>query len=79
MQRAETHAEQLGQQEVSGDNVLVVIFAWRLSSAVRFGQFGRERPRPDMRGAEQLISILVRKAPVSMPLIVWTLNAEFVD
>jgi ATP-dependent Clp protease ATP-binding subunit ClpA len=40
MQRAETHAEQLGQQEVTGDNVLVVIFAERLSPAVRrlYGQ-----------------------------------------
>ena len=40
MQRAETHAEQMGQQEVTGDNVLVVIFAERLSPAVRrlYGQ-----------------------------------------
>lgn len=40
MQRAATHAEQMGQQEVSGDNVLVVIFAERLSPAVRqlYGQ-----------------------------------------
>jgi hypothetical protein len=35
MQRAETHAEQMGQREVAGDNVLVVIFAERLSPAVR--------------------------------------------
>lgn len=35
MQRAETHAEQMGQQQVTGDNVLVVIFAERLSPAVR--------------------------------------------
>jgi ATP-dependent Clp protease ATP-binding subunit ClpA len=40
MQRAEAHAEQMGQQEVTGDNVLVVIFAERLSPAVRklYGQ-----------------------------------------
>ena len=40
MQRAETHAERMGQQEVNGDNVLVVIFAERLSPAVRrlYGQ-----------------------------------------
>lgn len=40
MQRAETHAEQMGKQEVTGDNVLVVIFAERLSPAVRrlYGQ-----------------------------------------
>ncbi|MET4442838.1 hypothetical protein ABIB75_001099 [Bradyrhizobium sp. GM2.2] len=40
MQRAEAHAEQMGRQEVTGDNVLVVIFAERLSPAVRklYGQ-----------------------------------------
>ncbi|MBR0841411.1 hypothetical protein JQ607_14525 [Bradyrhizobium liaoningense] len=40
MQRAEAHAEQMGQQEVTGENVLVVIFAERLSPAVRklYGQ-----------------------------------------
>lgn len=40
MQRAEMHAEQMGKQEVTGDNVLVVIFAERLSPAVRrlYGQ-----------------------------------------
>ena len=40
MRRAETHAEEMGQQEVTGDNVLVVIFAERLSPAVRrlYGQ-----------------------------------------
>jgi hypothetical protein len=40
MQRAEMHAEQLGQQEITGDNVLVVIFAERFSPAVRrlYGQ-----------------------------------------
>lgn len=40
MQRAEVHAEQMGKQEVTGDNVLVVIFAERLSPAVRrlYGQ-----------------------------------------
>ncbi|TIS62247.1 MAG: hypothetical protein E5W93_05185 [Mesorhizobium sp.] len=36
-------------------------------------------PRSDIRGAEQLFSILVRKAPISMPLIVPTLSAEFID
>jgi ATP-dependent Clp protease ATP-binding subunit ClpA len=35
MQRAEEHAEQMGQQEVTGANVIVVIFAERLSPAVR--------------------------------------------
>ena len=35
MQRAEAHAEQMGQQEVTGANVMVVIFAERLSPAVR--------------------------------------------
>lgn len=35
MQRAETHAEQMRQQEVTGANVMVVIFAERLSPAVR--------------------------------------------
>jgi Glyoxalase superfamily protein/Clp amino terminal domain, pathogenicity island component len=35
MQRAEAYAEQMGQQEVNGDNVLVVVFAERLSPAVR--------------------------------------------
>ncbi|HKU08137.1 MAG TPA: Clp protease N-terminal domain-containing protein [Bradyrhizobium sp.] len=40
IQRAETHAEQMGQQEVTGDNVLVAIFDERLSPAVRrlYGQ-----------------------------------------
>lgn len=40
MQRAEAHAKQMGQQEVTGDNVLVVIFAEWLSPAVRrlYGQ-----------------------------------------
>jgi hypothetical protein len=40
MQRAEAHAEQMGQQEVTGNNVLVVTFAERLSPAVRrlYGQ-----------------------------------------
>lgn len=40
MQSAEAHAEQMGKQEVTGDNVLVVIFAERLSPAVRrlYGQ-----------------------------------------
>lgn len=40
MQRAEAHAERMGQQEVTGDNVLVVIFAERLSPAVQqlYGQ-----------------------------------------
>ena len=35
MQRAKTHAEQLGQQEITGNNLMVVIFAERLSPAVR--------------------------------------------
>jgi hypothetical protein len=35
MQRAEAHAEQMGQQEITGNNVMVVIFAERLSPAVR--------------------------------------------
>jgi hypothetical protein len=35
MQRAVSHAEQMGQQEVTGDNMMVVIFAERLSPAVR--------------------------------------------
>jgi hypothetical protein len=35
MQRAEAHAEQMGQQEVTGANVMVVVFAERLSPAVR--------------------------------------------
>ncbi|MDQ8730690.1 glyoxalase superfamily protein [Bradyrhizobium sp. LHD-71] len=35
MQRTEAHAEQMGQQEVTGANVMVVIFAERLSPAVR--------------------------------------------
>jgi hypothetical protein len=35
MQRAEAHAEQMGRQEVTGANVMVVIFAERLSPAVR--------------------------------------------
>jgi hypothetical protein len=30
-----SHAEQMGQQEVTGDNMMVVIFAERLSPAVR--------------------------------------------
>jgi hypothetical protein len=34
-QRAVSHAEQMGQQEVTGDNMMVVIFAERLSPAVR--------------------------------------------
>jgi ATP-dependent Clp protease ATP-binding subunit ClpA len=34
-QRAETHAEQMGQQEITADNMMVVIFAERLSPAVR--------------------------------------------
>lgn len=40
MQRAVSHAEQMGQQEVTGDNIMVVIFAERLSPAVRrlYGQ-----------------------------------------
>lgn len=40
MERALAHAEQMGQQEVTGDNVTVVIFAERLSPAVRrlYGQ-----------------------------------------
>ncbi|WP_035994272.1 glyoxalase superfamily protein [Bradyrhizobium sp. WSM1253] len=35
MQRAISHAEQIGQQEVTGDNMMVVFFAERLSPAVR--------------------------------------------
>ena len=35
MQRAVSHAEQLGRQEVTGDNMMVVIFAERISPAVR--------------------------------------------
>jgi ATP-dependent Clp protease ATP-binding subunit ClpA len=35
MQRAVSHAEQMGQQEVAGDNVMVAIFAERESPAVR--------------------------------------------
>jgi hypothetical protein len=35
MQRAEAHAEQMGLQEVTGANMMVVIFAERLSPAVR--------------------------------------------
>jgi hypothetical protein len=35
MQRAETHAEQMGQQEITGNNMMVVIFAERMSPAVR--------------------------------------------
>jgi hypothetical protein len=35
MQRAVSHAEQMGQQEVTGDNMMVVIFAERISPAVR--------------------------------------------
>ena len=35
MQRAVSHAEQMSQQEVTGDNMMVVIFAERLSPAVR--------------------------------------------
>jgi len=35
MQRAESHAERMGQQQVNGDNVMVVIFAERMSPAVR--------------------------------------------
>lgn len=40
LQRAEAHAAKMGQQEVAGSNVLVVIFAERLSPAVRrlYGQ-----------------------------------------
>jgi hypothetical protein len=40
MERALAHADQIGQQEVTGDNVMVVIFAERLSPAVRrlYGQ-----------------------------------------
>src|SRR6267142_3234123 len=34
-QRAVSHAEQMGQQEVTGDNVMVAIFAERESPAVR--------------------------------------------
>jgi ATP-dependent Clp protease ATP-binding subunit ClpA len=35
MQRAASHAEQMGQQEITGDNMMVVIFAERISPAVR--------------------------------------------
>jgi hypothetical protein len=35
MQRAVSHAEQMGQQEVTGDNIMVVVFAERISPAVR--------------------------------------------
>jgi hypothetical protein len=35
MQRAVSHAEQMGQQEVTGDNMMVVIFAERISPAAR--------------------------------------------
>jgi hypothetical protein len=35
MQRAVSHAEQMGQLEVTGDNMMVVIFAERISPAVR--------------------------------------------
>jgi hypothetical protein len=35
MQRAVSHAEQMGLQEINGDNMVVVIFAERLSPAVR--------------------------------------------
>jgi ATP-dependent Clp protease ATP-binding subunit ClpA len=35
MQRAVSHAEQMGKQEVTGDNVMVAIFAERESPAVR--------------------------------------------
>jgi hypothetical protein len=35
MQRAVAHAEQIGQREVTGDNMIVVIFAERISPAVR--------------------------------------------
>ncbi|MDE5440117.1 hypothetical protein GWG65_01390 [Bradyrhizobium sp. CSA207] len=35
MQRAESHAEQMGQQEITGANMTVVIFTERLSPAVR--------------------------------------------
>jgi Glyoxalase superfamily protein/Clp amino terminal domain, pathogenicity island component len=35
MQRAVSHAEQMGQQEVTGDDMMVVIFAERISPAVR--------------------------------------------
>lgn len=35
MQRAVSHAEQMGQQEVTGDNIMVVIFVERISPAVR--------------------------------------------
>jgi Glyoxalase superfamily protein/Clp amino terminal domain, pathogenicity island component len=35
MQRAVSHAEQMGQPEVTGDNMMVVIFAERISPAVR--------------------------------------------
>jgi len=32
-QRAVSHVEQMGQQEVTGDNMMVVLFAERLSPA----------------------------------------------
>jgi Glyoxalase superfamily protein/Clp amino terminal domain, pathogenicity island component len=35
MERAVSHAEQMDQQEVTGDNMMVVIFAERISPAVR--------------------------------------------
>jgi ATP-dependent Clp protease ATP-binding subunit ClpA len=35
MQRAVSHAEQRGQQDVTGDNMMVAIFAERVSPAVR--------------------------------------------
>ena len=35
MQRAVSHAEQMGRSEVTGDNMMVVIFAERISPAVR--------------------------------------------
>ncbi|TBR26282.1 MAG: hypothetical protein EPO10_23180 [Reyranella sp.] len=35
MQRAASHADQMGQQEVTGDNIMVVIFVERVSPAVR--------------------------------------------
>jgi hypothetical protein len=35
MQRAVSHAQRMGQQEVTGDNMMVVIFAERISPAVR--------------------------------------------
>ena len=35
IQGAKAHAEQMGQQEITGNNLMVVIFAERLSPAVR--------------------------------------------